>query len=94
MDTNEEATIINIAPEEPKPVAAQKKENIPVPEIENVPKVGEVKPFAKMTPNYIRLPAHLNLPLASHYELTEVDLTFVKTHQDRFIHKGRQVLTC
>lgn len=70
MDTNEEATIINIAPEEPKPVAAQKKENIPVPEIENVPKVGEVKPFAKMTPNYIRLPAHLNLPLASHYELT------------------------
>lgn len=58
-----------------------------------MPKVGSVKPFARITPNYIRLPAHLNLPLANHYELTEVDLTFVKTHQDRFIFKGRQVLT-
>lgn len=93
LDTNEEATIINLAPEEPKPAPAPKKENIPIPEIQKMPRVGSVKPFAKVTPNYIRLPAHLNLPLASHYELTEVDLTFVKTHQDRFLHRGRQVLT-
>lgn len=53
-----------------------------------------MKSFAKITPNYIRLPAHLNLPVANRYELTEVDHTFVKTHEDRFKFRGKNVLTC
>lgn len=55
--------------------------------------MGVKKKFAKITPNYIRLPAHLNLPHANHYELTEVDHTFVKTHQDRYIYKNKRILT-
>ncbi len=56
-------------------------------------RVTEVKKFAKITPNYIRLPAHLNLPSPHNYELSEVDHAFVKTHQDRFYFKGKRVLT-
>ena len=46
-----------------------------------------------MPPNYIRLQAHLNLPLPSQYELTEVDHTFVKTHEDRYLFRGKRILT-
>lgn len=94
LDTNDENLIINISIEETKPPPNHKKEQIPVPKIESVKKVGDIKKFAKITPNYIRLPAHLNLPLANHYELTEVDHAFVKTHQDRFVMRSRKILTC
>jgi hypothetical protein len=67
LETNEEATVISVTPEDKKP---EKKMNIMVPVIEEVKPVGVKKEFARVTPNYIRLPAHLNLPLASHYELT------------------------
>ena len=64
-----------------------------VPQIEIVTPAVVKKNFAKVTPNYIRLPASLNLPLSNRYELTEVDHTFVKTHQDRYIFKGKRILT-
>ena len=67
--------------------------NIKVPDIEIVKPAGVKKLFAKIHPNYIRLPAHLNLPQANHYELTEVDHTFVKTHQDTYIFKNKRILT-
>lgn len=92
LDTNDESLVIVIPTEEPARPPPP-KEDIPVPKIETVPRASVVKTFARLTPNYIRLPAHLNLPLASNYELTEVDHTFLRSHQDRFVHRGRRALT-
>lgn len=39
------------------------------------------------------MPAHLNLPLANNYELTQVDHTFVKTYEEKYIYKGKRILT-
>ena len=46
-----------------------------------------------MTPNYIRLTPRLNLPQLVDYELTEVEIVFVKTHAERLKFKGRVILT-
>jgi len=67
LETNEESLIISILDDEPKPQQSPLKEDIPVPKIETVPRVTVPKRFARITPNYIRLPPQLNLPLASHY---------------------------
>jgi hypothetical protein len=93
LDTNEESLIISIPIEDAPTPAVHKKEEIPVPKIDIVKRVTEVKTFAKITPNYIRLPPHLNLPSPINYELTEVDHTFLKSHQDRFIFRGKRLLT-
>jgi hypothetical protein len=93
LETNEESLIISIPVEDARAVEVQKKEEIPVPKIDTVKRATEIKKFAKITPNYIRLPPHLNLPSANTYELTEVDHIFLKSHQDRFIYKGKRLLT-
>ena len=66
---NEESLVIVISAEEskPKPVLPYKKEEIPVPRIEKVERVGEPREFAKIAPNYIRLRPELNLPVATRY---------------------------
>lgn len=56
-------------------------------------RVTEVKSFAKITPNYIRLLPNLNLPKVNDYELTEVDNVFVKSHKDKYKLNGKNVLT-
>ena len=78
---------------EEKQTKPEKKMNIRTPQIETVESVGVHKEFAIISPNYIRLPAHLNLPSANHYELTEVDHTFVKTYQDKLIFRNKRILT-
>lgn len=92
LDVTDESLIIVINPDEQKQPAVHKKEDILVPKIDEVKRVTEVKKFAKITPNYIRLPPHLNLPSAHQYELTEVDHVFVKSHQNRFIFNGKKIL--
>ncbi len=53
----------------------------------------EVKKFAKINSNYIRLSPSLNLPLANSYELTQVDHVFLKSNENKYIFKGKKVLT-
>lgn len=93
LETNEESLIISIVDDEAKVPPALKKEEIPVPKIETVPRVTIPKKFARITPNYIRLPPHLNLPLASQYELTQVDHIFLRSNESRFMHKGKRILS-
>ena len=64
-----------------------------MPQIEKVPRVGKPKSFAHISPNYIRLPPHLNLPLATRYELTQVDHLFLQAHQQSYKYRGNKVLT-
>lgn len=93
LETNDDSLVINLQNDENK-APALNKDNIPVPKIENVRRqVTETKPHAKITPNYIRLPAHLNLPREDDYELTEVDHVFLQGHQDKFKLNGKTVLT-
>jgi hypothetical protein len=93
LDANDDTLIVIINAEEPKPALPPKREEIIVPKIDTVKRVTEIKKFAKISPNYIRLPPELNLPLASNYELTEVDHLFLRSHQDRFQFKGKKVLS-
>ena len=55
--------------------------------------MGKPKSFARINPNYVRLPPHLNLPLATRYELTQVDHLFLQAHQHAYILRGKRVLT-
>ena len=64
LETSDD-TVVNITKE---PV--HKKEQIVTPEIKTINRITQVKPFAKINPNYIRLQAHLNLPKLNDYELT------------------------
>lgn len=93
LDAADDTLIFIINADETKPVATIKREEIIVPKIDTVKRATEVKKFAKINPNYIRLPPELNLPLASNYELTEVDHIFLKSHQERFQLRGNKVLT-
>lgn len=67
IDTNDDSLIITIPTDDNKPPVIQNKEEIPVPKIDTVSRITMVKKFAKITPNYIRLPAYLNLPIATRY---------------------------
>ncbi len=93
LQTNEQNLIINIIDDEAEKAAVNKKQDIPVPKIELVPKATVIKKFARITPNYIRLPPQLNLPNASSYELTQVDHLFLKSHESKFVFKGKKILT-
>lgn len=64
-----------------------------VPRIVTVPRLTQPKSFAKISPNYIRLQPHLNLPRQEHYELSQVDLAFLRAHSPRFQLKGVAVLS-
>jgi hypothetical protein len=48
----------------------EKNENIVVPRIEKVKRLTNPKEFAVINSNYIRLPAHMNLPKMDGYELS------------------------
>lgn len=67
LDVNDESLVIVINTDEQKQPAPHKKEEILVPKIDQVKRVTEVKKFAKITPNYIRLHPHLNLPSPHNY---------------------------
>lgn len=60
------------------------KEEIVVPKIEIVPRLTKRKAFARITPEYIRLPSYLNLPKTDIYELTEVDRLFLSGIRNKY----------
>ena len=55
-------------------------------------RVTEIKKFAKVEPDYIRLTDNLNLPKLESYELNEVDHVFLQGQANKFKLNGRVVL--
>ena len=70
------------------------KTQIAVPNIQIIERITSRKSFARITPNYIRCSSALTLPKENHYELTEIDLCYLNSHnKNLFVLADENILT-